>query len=109
MVRYKHGSFWKPAIVVSTHAATHLYIIKMSNRRFLRRNRSHLKKTNESVTVISSYYDDDDVDDRASQQLLADHQQNAQLPSNPVPDATEKRSTQIWQIDITPPVRYQND
>ena len=59
-MRYKHGSIWKPAIVISNHTAPRLYIIQTANGMILRWNRCHLKRTNEHVKIAPSY-DDDDV------------------------------------------------
>ena len=46
---------------MSTHAAPHSYIIQTQNGTILRRNRCHLKRTAEQVTITTSYDDEEDA------------------------------------------------
>ena len=104
-VRYKHGSIWKPAMVLSEHTAPRSYIIQTSDGTILRRNRRHLKRTNEKVVVRSSYYDDDDGDVITGQhEPTIDHGLSSEPNSTPVPEVTEKRSR--YGRLIKPPARY---
>ena len=45
VVRVKHGSQWKPAVVIYKHTPPRSYIIKTADEKILRRNRQHLVKT----------------------------------------------------------------
>ena len=106
-VRYKHGSIWKPAIVISNHTAPRSYIIQTSNGMILRRNRCHLKRTNEHVKIAPSY-DDDDIDGNiTSERPVDNHSQNADSGPVPCSNVTERRSR--YGRLIKPPIRYQGD
>ena len=73
----------KPAIVLSNHTAPRSYIIQTFNGMILRRNRCHLKRTNEHVKIAPSY-DDNDIDGNiTSERPVDNHSQNAD--SGPVP------------------------
>jgi len=54
-VRYRHGSIWKLARVISDHTAPRSCVIQAAEGMILRQNRHHLKKKNEAVVVNSSY------------------------------------------------------
>ena len=103
-VRYKHGSIWKPAIVISNHTAPRSYIIQGM---ILRRNRCHLKRTNEHVKIASSYVDDDIVGNITSERPVDNHSQNADSGPVPCSNVTERRSR--YGRLIKPPIRYQGD
>ena len=92
-------------MVLSEHTAPRSYIIQTSDGTILRRNRRHLKRTNEKVVVRSSYYDDDDGDVITGQhEPTIDHGLSSEPNSTPVPEVTEKRSR--YGRLIKPPARY---
>ena len=60
-VRYKTGSKWQPAVIVSKHTAPRSYNIQTASGNIIRRNRRHLKRTMEAPPELyHSVYDDDD-------------------------------------------------
>ena len=61
VVRYKTGSKWQPAVIVSKHTAPRSYNIQTATGNIIRRNRRHLKRTVEAPPELyHSAYDDDD-------------------------------------------------
>ena len=62
VVRVKHGNRWEKAVVVNTHMTPRSYIIKTADGTVLRRNRRHLRHTDEDITMVNSDYIDDGDD-----------------------------------------------
>ena len=106
-VRYRDGSIWKPAIVMSTHAAPHSYIIQTFNGTILRRNRRHLKRTAEQVTITASYDDEEDVsqDDVVNGQHLHEPSMHPEPDNNPIPPSVSERRSRYGRV-IKCPIRY---
>ena len=62
VVRYPGRKSWEPAIVIGKHTTPRSYNIRTAQGTNLRRNRRHLKKTNElspPIATSSSFIDDD--------------------------------------------------
>ena len=87
-VRYRDGLIWKPAIVMSTHAAPHSYIIQTQNGTILRQNRCHLKRTAVQVTITTSYDDEED----ASQDNVVNGKNLNERSVHPEPDIIQFHS-----------------
>ena len=109
VVRFKHGNHWKPAVVLRSHTTPCSYIIKTADGTELRRNRHHLRKTNENITVMdNSYFDDEDDDCNSnSTSLTSDNDEVASdgLNSTSPPPITTETRTRSGRI-IRPPARY---
>ena len=57
-VRYQGKQSWEPAVVLDRHSAPRSYNIKTAEGTVLRRNRRHLKKTNEDPPNVTNAIDD---------------------------------------------------
>ena len=62
VVRFKHKSYWKPAVVMGIHSSPRSYTIRTTDGTFIRRNRRHLKKTDEQRPPSESYWYEEDQD-----------------------------------------------
>ena len=112
VVRFKHKSYWKPAVVIGIHSSPRSYTIRMTDGTVIRRNRRHLKKTDEQRSPSESYWYEEDQDSSSS---TLSQQQQVVLPQTmdgmsntsttvPVPPPVERRSR--YGRIIRPPVRY---
>ena len=106
-VRYRDGLIWKPAIVMSTHAAPHSYIIQTQNGTILRRNRRHLKRTAEQVPITQSYDDEEDAsqDNVVNGQNLNERSVHPEPDNNPIPLSVPERRSRYGRL-IKCPIRY---
>ena len=106
-VRYRDGLIWKPAIVMSTHAAPRSYIIQTQNGTILQRNRCHLKRTAEQITITTSYDDEEDAsqDNVVNGQNLNERSVHPEPDNNPIPLSVPERRSRYGRL-IKCPIRY---
>ena len=89
---------------MSTHAAPRSYIIQNFDGTILQRNRRHLKRTAEQVTITTSYDDEEDVsqDDVVNGQHLHERSMYPEPDNNPIPPLVSERRSRV----IKCPIRY---
>ena len=84
VVRVKHGSQWKPAVVIHRHTTPRSYIIKTADGKILRRNQQHLRPTSEDLTLLNSnYIDDEEVFSKSSNQQYNNNEEISDQTSQP--------------------------
>ena len=108
-VRYKCGSVWQPAIVVSKHpTAPRSYLIRNSQQHVLRRNRRHLKQTNELPPKDHIIYDNNDDDDEISSNSPPTNcdENTSPVDSNRHSESSNGQRVSRYGRIIRPPTRY---
>ena len=106
-VRYKTGSKWQPAIVVSKHTTPRSYIIRATNGNILRRNRRHLKRTVEAPPELNySIDDDEEMTENLQEPLASSSGLERSQPSQSSEVATERVSRYGRHIRV--PERYKD-
>lgn len=81
-IRMRKGDSWKPAVVLDKHEQPRSFIVKTPDGKLFRRNRRHLRKTNE--TDSSTFEKSVDMDTDSQQSV--DASQNNALDSMDVSD-----------------------
>ena len=98
-VRYQVDRSWKPATVIKKHDSPRSYYIRTHQGTVIRRNRYHLKRTNEAVSTPDNIIDDEySTGNQPPSEVLPP-------PESPQPDERRSRYGRV----IRPPTRYQND
>ena len=106
-VRYKTGSKWQPAIVISTHTIPRSYIIRATNGNIVRRNRRHLKRTVEVLPELNySIDDDEEMAENLQESLVSSRGFEQTQPSQSSEVATERVSRYGRHIRV--PERYKD-
>ena len=106
-VRYKTGSKWQPAIVVSKHTTLRSYIIRATNGNILRRNRRHLKRTVEAPPELNySIDDDEEMTENLQEPLASSSGLERSQPSQSSEVVTERVSRYGRHIRV--PERYKD-
>ena len=106
VVRYQGKQSWEPAVVLSHHPAPRSYNIKTADGTLLRRNRRHLKKTNEDPPDVSTNLDDSFIIEDSAPAV------NNQMPPMEPPPARVPPSTEKCTRSgrtVRPPARFRDD
>ena len=108
VIRYKKGGKWEPAVVVNRHGAPRSYNIRTSQGNILRRNRRHLKYTNEPPPERECYIED--TDDMP--EILAHHsnpENDSSLPEQITVSSQQPIRVSRYGRQIRLPVRYRDE
>lgn len=57
-VMLRVGNLWEPAVIVKKHSTPRSYWVKTKNNRIVRRNKFHIRKTNNQNNILLSDYSD---------------------------------------------------
>ena len=101
VVRYQTSTSWEPAVITQKHSAPRSYDLVTTNGNVIRRNRRHLKPTQEARPTITLPLDDDDTDIPLTSSRPA---QPVPAPSANTSQVSEKR-TRSGRL-VRPPPRY---
>ena len=101
-VRYQVDRSWKPATVIKQHNNPCSYYIRTHQGTVIRRNRYHLKRTNEAITTPDDLIDDEYIAN------TSDRQPPVEALLVPAPPQLDERQSRYGRV-IRAPVRYPND
>jgi len=91
IVRYRGKQSWEPAMVLSHHPAPRSYNIRTADGTMLRRNRRHLKKTNENFPDVTTTFNESfTIEDSAP--AVNNQMPPIEPPPIRVPSSNERRT-----------------
>ena len=106
VVRYQTSTSWKPAVITQKHSTPCSYDLVTASGNVIRRNRCHLKPTQEARPMITLPVDDDDTDIplNTSSSVSSKPAQPA-LTANPNTNQVTEKQTRSGRL-VRAPSRY---
>ena len=106
VVQYQGKQSWEPAVVLNHYPAPRSYNIKTADGTLLRRNRRHLKKTNEKPPNVTTDLDESfTIEDSAP--AVSNQMPPVEPPMARAPPSNEVR-TRSGRM-VRPPARFPDD
>ena len=103
VVRYQTPTHWEPAVIIQKHSAPRSYDLITTSGRTIRRNRRHLKPTQEIRPAVIPPIDDD-ISESSGSPLQSSRPDSTLSNTNTNQQVTERR-TRSGRL-VKPPLRY---